>query len=230
MMRSGVHPANVEFTFRPIQQWDQPRREKETCRFRSTAGQTQNDLKCELAAIGVDECVIQADLDESQIRNDGMPYASAKFKSDRVIISFDHPEQGSVSFPCDTYDGFWNNVRGIVKTMESLRAVDRYGVTKNSQQYTGWKQLPSNAIVLQDFRSVEDAAGFIVEHVSECFFGDETEQEKCDYILDDHTMLKSAYRDASMRCHPDKGGSDQAMAKLNRARDMIIKHTKRGAA
>lgn len=227
MMRSGVHPANVEFIFRPIQQWDQPRREKEACRFRSTAGQTQNDLKCELAAIGVDECVIQADLDESQIRNDGMPYATAKFKSHRVIVSFNHPEQGSVSFPCDTYTGFWNNVRGIVKTMEALRAVDRYGVTKNSEQYTGWKQLPSNAIVLQDFRSVEDAAA----HILDVAVGlDECSEYHHNAMITSDEFFRKIYRSAASIVHPDKGGSDQAMAKLNRARDMIIEHTKRGAA
>ena len=34
-----------------------------------------------------------------------------------------------------------DNVRAIALSLEALRAVDRYGVSKRGEQYAGWKQL-----------------------------------------------------------------------------------------
>ena len=226
-MRSGIHPADVTFKFRPIEKWTQPVRETKSCRFRSSISTTQSDLKCELATIGVDECVIQADLDESDIRLDGIPRANARYKSSRVIVSFTHPEQGDISFPCGTYHDLWDNIRGIVKTMEALRAIDRYGVTKNSQQYTGWKQLPSNAIVLQEFSSVEEAASFILDTAIGL---DECLQYHHNAMLNNGPFRREMYHAAASMAHPDKGGSVQKMTKLNKARDMIAEHIKRERA
>lgn len=225
----GIHPARVTFTFRPITKWDQPRRETESCRFRSSPGTTQDELRCELAKLGVDRCVLQADLDESQIRLDGMPYAGARFRSGRVILTFDHPEQGTLNFPCATYSEFWNNVRAIVKTMESLRAIDRYGVTKNSEQFAGWKQLPSTAIVAQEFVTVEEAMKYIISHSEGWILPEDTLDDAAAQALDDHELFRSAFRNAAKNNHPDHGGDPKIMDKLNRARAMVQEHFGRAA-
>ena len=196
-MMGKIHPAAVSFTFRPIERWSGATRTPRLSQFKVSPGRTQDDLRGELAAIGVRSCVIQADLDESDIRLDGMPRASARFRSERVVVSFEHPQQGAVSFPCGTYARFWHNVRAVVKTLEALRAVNRYGVTQRAEQYTGWRQLPpsGSSIVLAPFVSVEAAARF---------------------------LLKSVYDAAARKAHPDvAGGSDALMARVNAARAYI---------
>ena len=186
--------------------------------FKVTPGRTQDELCHELSMIGVRACVIQADLREADIRVDGMPRANARFRTPRVIITFKHPRQGEISFPCGTYDRFWCNVRGVVKTLESLRAVDRYGVTQRAEQYTGWKALPTgSAIVLNEFSSVEDAARFMIETA-----GMWVHSNLVNRVVFHDSVTKEVFDQAAKRSHPDHdGGSDALMAKVNAARAMI---------
>ncbi len=46
-------------------------------------------------------------------------------------------------FPCDRFKHWDDNLRAISLTLERMRAVDRYGVTLNKQQYAGFKALPA---------------------------------------------------------------------------------------
>lgn len=209
---------NVEFVFRPIERWNGQQRTPRRSQFKVTPGRTQDDLRYELAKINVRSCVLQADLSESDIRIDGMPRANARYRSARVILSFTHPKQGEISFPCGTYTHFWCNVRAIVKTLESLRAVDRYGVTQKSEQYTGWKALPAgSAIVLNAFGTVEDAARYLL-----AIANFETTGFRVRQMIENEDECKKVYDEAAKRAHPDCGiGSNALMAKVNAARAMI---------
>lgn len=214
-----VHPASVVFTFRPIERWSGASRRPRASQFKVTPGRTQDDLRVELAYIGVRSCVIQADLGEDDIRLDGMPRANARWRSSRVVVSFTHPQQGEVSFPCGTYKDFWHNVRAVVKTLEALRAVDRHGVTQRAEQYTGWRALPGGgtAIVVGAFASLEDAARFLLKTGG--FPSDQRYVERVIGVADD---LKQIYDAAARRAHPDvAGGSDALMSRVNAARDFI---------
>lgn len=223
---SKIHPNQVVFRFRPIERWTGAQRRPQSSRFKATGGQTQDDLRCELAAIGVRSCVIQADLDESDIRIDGLPRASARYRSPRVVVSFTHPQQGEVSFPSGKYDSLWCNVRAVVKTLEALRAVDRHGVTQRAEQYTGWKRLTSGgdlsrgAIVVDSFASVEAAARFLLETAGALVDGVSVR-----LVIDKPHELKCVYDSAARKAHPDlPTGSDALMARVNAARDMIRQH------
>lgn len=222
----GVNPNSVRFRFRPIERWTGTRRTPKRSQFKVSAGRTQHELACELAAIGVRSCVIQADIDESDIRLDGMPRANARQRTPRVVVGFEHPQQGAVSFPSGKYDRLWCNVRAVVKTLEALRAVDRHGVTQRAEQYTGWKQLPSGgdlsrgAIVTGSFASVEAAARFLLETARAT-----PVEASVRRVIDEPDGLKWAYDGAARRAHPDLStGSDAVMAKVNAARDMIRTH------
>lgn len=216
-----VHPSEVVFTFRPIASWThgngQPRTNSP---FRVTEGKIQAGLKTELATLGVSRAVIQADIEESDLRIDGLPRASARFRSGRVILSFTHPNAGPLSYPCGRFADLWANIRAITLTLQALRAVDRYGVTRGSEQYTGWKQLPPSgtAIVLADFASVEDAARFLLRTA-----GASISMGDVDAVVRQADRLSMIYRLASKVTHPDAGGSEHAMARVNAARDFIEK-------
>lgn len=216
---SKIHPARVEFQFRPLVSWthggEVPRKNSP---FRVSPIRTQDDLRCELAAIGVGRAVIQADLEESDIRLDGVPRANARFRSGRVVLSFEHPKAGAMSMPCGAFADLWDNLRAITKTLEALRTVDRYGVTQRSEQYTGWKQLPpqGSAIVASEFATVEDAARFLLKTA-----GIRPDDVSIRQTIESDEALRTPYRFAAAVAHPDAGGSDALMAKVNAARDMI---------
>lgn len=98
-------------------------------------------LESELAKLGAKEIVIQAQFEAKDIRNDGWPRSSARPKGPAVVLSF-QSKHGPLSYPCDSYDAWEDNLYAIALALEALRAVDRYGVTKRAEQYKGWAQLP----------------------------------------------------------------------------------------
>lgn len=55
-----------------------------------------------------------------------------------------------------------DNLRAIALALEALRKVDRYGVTRRGEQYTGWKQLTagdSGPSAERGRRLIADAGG-----------------------------------------------------------------------
>jgi hypothetical protein len=49
------------------------------------------------------------------------------------------------SYRRDPMESWQHNVYAIAKSLEALRLVDRYGVTRRGEQYTGWKALPAGS-------------------------------------------------------------------------------------
>jgi hypothetical protein len=94
--------------------------------------------------LGARNTVLQVAMTESDFRNDGYPRANAKATHPGVILSFD-TRHGSLSFPCDRFTTWQDNLRAIALAMEALRKVDRYGVTRNGEQYTGWRAIGSGS-------------------------------------------------------------------------------------
>lgn len=70
-------------------------------------------------------------------RIDGRPRAHAVPEHPGVILSLDSI-YGHLSYPCDTFTTWQDNVRAITLALEALRKVDRYGVTKRGEQYRGF--------------------------------------------------------------------------------------------
>ena len=232
----SVHAADVSFVFRPIERWTGLDRVPKPGPFKVSVGRTQQDLRIELSRIGVGSCMIQADLHESDIRVDGMPYARARYRSSRVVVSFEHPEQGEVAFPCGTYTDLWQNIRAIVMTLEKLRGIERDGVVQRSQQYTGFKTLPAggsaggsvggSAIVpvsSRGFASVDAAARFLIATAKVTM-----EPRVLARVIGDGAALRRVFTTASTHAHPDKmDGCEQLMTRVNAARDLIRDHQER---
>jgi hypothetical protein len=132
-----------KITFRPIERW--PERENPAPRrslFGSSESATWSLLKRELAYLDAEDVVVQAYLREDQIKLDGWPRSGSRPSRPGVIVAF-NSKFGPLQYATDTFDRFIDNVRGIALGLEALRAVDRYGVTKRGEQYTGWKALPA---------------------------------------------------------------------------------------
>jgi hypothetical protein len=115
-------------------------------------------LRRELEAVNARNVVLEVDIEAQQFRGDGYPRANAIQRSPVVVLSFDSNSVGAVSFPADRYATWQDNVRAIALSMEALRKVNRYGVTRNAEQYQGWKQLPgadtSSSMVAAEARRV----------------------------------------------------------------------------
>lgn len=175
--------------------------------FRANWSKTIDQLEHELEELGAKEVVFQLDMEERDIRLDGMPRADAKPRSPRVIISFES-KHGPLRYQCDAFEGNYRepswqaNVRAIALGLEALRQVERYGITKRGEQYTGWKALPESS------QSHDEAIAFLASVTGwtpAVVAG----------------SLQNSYRDAAKRLHPDVGGNRDMWEQLQKARQVL---------
>lgn len=201
------YPANL--TLRPIVAWPGPETEyRIRAPFRAPWPDTLDRLTTELRFLGglrSPDTVLQVALREQDFRLDGMPRANARPTHPGVILSVESTK-GPLSFPCDRFDDWRDNLRAIALALESLRRVDRYGITRNAEQYTGW-------------RAIESAA------TSGIFTSDEAEEYlRSTFETEPAEPLRKVVRRARVLVHPDNlaGRPDQA-AKVDAAVQVLEK-------
>lgn len=212
----------VEFTFRPIDVWPgELRARRDRSPFRASYTDTLELLQVELRHLKARRCVIQLALREGDIRLDGLPRADARPPSHPgVIIAFDS-KHGPLKYATDQYDGRgpegWKaNLRAIALGLQALRAVDRYGITRKGEQYTGWKAIESGRAMGAGM-SVEEAAAFLAEQA--CIAtGEPTQCNAADVMTDRGAW---AYRTAAKVLHPDAGGDPALFGRLTDARRVL---------
>lgn len=202
----------MEYRFRPLVSWPGPEtRNRGPARFRSGYADTLELLERELEHLRARDVVLEVDLQPSDIRLDGRPRANARWGANPgVVLSFHSGMHGPLRYPCDTYDRWQDNLRGIALALQALRAVDRYGVTRRGEQYRGWGALPPAGGSTAGM-SRQDAAELLAE---------ETGLEAED-LLHDTGVAAKAWRRAAARNHPDAGGDPARFEVLARARDAL---------
>lgn len=196
--------AGLKATFRPLEQWPgkpTPSYARKRSTFRASYPDTLALLASEIEKLNGKGIVIQAYFTRGEIRNDGWPRSSARPSQPGVIVSF-HAAKGALSFPCDTFDAWEDNLRAIAKSLEALRQVDRYGVTRSSEQYRGFAQIEAPGAAKSMDKSSAEA--FIRAHGN----GSGT--------------LPDAYRYAARVLHPDMStGSHEQFVKLQEAKRIL---------
>lgn len=212
---------SIDYQFRALAAWPGTRtKERKKSPFSAGYVRTLHDMERELGYLGARTVVIQAECGDEDIRNDGRIRSSARMRGPGIIISFES-KHGPLSYPCDTYTEWTDNLRAIVLAMAALRAVDRYGVTRRGEQYRGWKQLPGGGegtvIAAGEWPSAEEAARWLMRAAG---YDSHIRRDVSQWLSGE--PLRDLYRDAAKYAHPDReGGSTERMAKVNRARDFI---------
>jgi hypothetical protein len=113
--------------------------------FKAPWRSTISLLAKELRAHAAEMVVLEIDYLERDLRVDGLPRADRRAQSPGIAVSFKAcGVAGSphLRYEVGTFNDWTDNLRAIALGLESLRAVDRYGVTKRGEQYQGWKALP----------------------------------------------------------------------------------------
>lgn len=175
--------------------------------FRAKWADTLKLLDIELDHLKATDVVFEIDVLEGDIRMDGMLRANAKVSRPGVRIAFGSI-YGPLTYATDRFYGQyysdppdWQiNIRAIALSLEALRKVDRYGVTKRGEQYTGWKaigtgggiELSGGMTDVQAWDVLNKAAGLTG---SEAFHLDE----------------KAVVRRAMANSHPDRNGGDRVL-------------------
>lgn len=181
----------MRYEIRPLGTWTDPvTTDRPYCRFRAPWAKTLDLLGKETLMLGAPLVVLQVDVTEGDLRRDGMLRANAKVRFPGVRVSFESI-YGPLTYATDRYGDWQDNIRAIALSLEALRAVDRYGVNKRGEQYTGWLAL--------------EAAG-----------SKTTEQQARDLIAS-YGGLAAALK----ATHPDLGGSAEDFHKVDAARKLL---------
>lgn len=160
-------------------------------------------LAQELRHLGAERIAVAIDgLQESDLRRDGLPRAQARL-GDPVRIAFTTRDYGPLMYETGRFtrrgwygtEGWQANVRAIALGLEALRKVDRYGITKRGEQYSGWRQLTTSTDPADAIQTLEQAAA----------------------VIDGYGGVKAALR----ATHPDVGGDETEFRKVARARELL---------
>lgn len=97
---------------------------------------------------------------------------------------------------CDKWERLPDNIAAVAAHIDALRGQERWGVSEGVEQaFAGHAALPPPKTCWQVLGLPEGAS---------------------------RTLVQQAFRRLADLAHPDKGGSDAAMAELNRARDEAL--------
>ncbi len=193
------------FVVAPMREWPgtmTARRRRS--QFASTHSATLALLTRELRELGAKHPTLLIALRPEDFRLDGLPRAGRVAAHPGIVLSFDS-KHGPLSYPCDTFDRWEDNLRAIALALEALRKVDRYGVTKRGEQYRGFLALEATAAP-SGYATAEDALGFI-----RAMSGERPEQS-------DLAGVQRALRLAKRNTHPDTaGGTADAFQRVSLA-------------
>ena len=134
----------MQYEFRALGLWTGPQTpvsQRRRSQFKASYDVTLDLLFREAELLGAKHLVLQVDLKPRDIRVDGLPRADARYGAHPgVVVSFDS-QHGPLRYATDAFDDWRSNLRAVALSLEALRAVDRYGVSKRGEQYRGWTAL-----------------------------------------------------------------------------------------
>jgi hypothetical protein len=200
----------VRYEFRPLD-WAGPSSSpgaRAESRFKASYHETIDLLFAEADKLGASHLVLQVDLAERDIRADGLPRANARYGTHPgVIVSFDS-RHGPLRYATDAFGDWRANLRAIALSLKALRDVDRYGVSKRGEQYTGWKALPAPGNGSRHFTSADDALRWMRAQ---------------DGLEGGELPPGALYRKLARRMHPDlPSGSRSEWNQLDSARQLLV--------
>lgn len=202
----------MRYSVRPLSDrtWLRPAAAREWTRFDSAWTKTLALLGREVDALHGHDVVIEVDVPERGIRQDGQLRADAKATSPAVVLAFES-DHGPMQYRCDRFVSRWSNqgpdwqqnVRAIALTLEALRAVNRYGAVDTGQQYAGFKALPAGRAMPASHMTRDEAVA-VLHRVSQLGTG-------VSDVPADQWPLSSHFQKARARAHPDRNDGDRVL-------------------
>jgi hypothetical protein len=180
-----------------IQQYNSEGKPTWTRKTDLSISQALERVMTELRTMGVElsKVIISTNL---ELRNDGLPRSGQRAPTDPGVSVYWNV-RGQKHQRCmaiDRYDRVQDNLAAIAATLNAMRAIERHGGAEIlDRAFTGFAALPAPEQPWQ------------VLGVSSHASNDE---------------VKDAYRRLVHEHHPDKGGDEQQMMRINAARDALL--------
>jgi hypothetical protein len=170
---------------------------REAGRFRVSFGVARDSLLTELNALGAKDVILSTNV---PLRHDGIPYAGLREPDDPGVAVYFTLGKRSHAMTCDRWKTVAANLQALCLTVGAMRGIARWGsMEMRDQAFAGFQALPPSST---DWRSV--------------FHVRPGESVTID-------MVKSMYRARALTDHPDVGGTNDGMARLNEAMEAAEK-------
>ena len=160
-----------------------------------TIDQATNRVRDELRRFGIPEynVVISTNL---VLRNDGLPRSGQANPTDPGAAVYWKNAKDWRCMAIDQYDRGADNLAAIAATLEAMRAIERHGgAAILDRAFTGFVALPAPEQPFQVLGVGPNASAGEIE---------------------------DAYRRLAAKHHPDRGGDEHTMARINAARDAML--------
>jgi hypothetical protein len=162
-----------------------------------TIAQATQRVQDELKRFGIPDwnIIISTNL---QLRLDGLPRSGQANPTDpgAAVYWTKDKREGQRCMAIDRYDRVADNLAAIAATLDAMRAIERHGgATILDRAFAGFKSLPAPE---QPFQVLGVGANASKEEV------------------------ERAYRLLAQEHHPDRGGDEQQMMRINAARDALL--------
>jgi hypothetical protein len=143
-------------------------------------------------------------------RLDGLPRSDRSEPSDPGVALYFDLSGKPHCMPCDTFDRVADNIAAIAGHIEAQRKIERYGVVSLAEAFSGFMSLPApeTGPVKRPWRTV---LGFKSTFPNDAL---------------DESMIDFMFKQAAKKAHPDTGGTDEAMAEVNAAREEALEAMK----
>lgn len=160
-------------------------------------------LKDELERLRAQYVVISTNV---PLKANGDPYSDPGRMPDPGAAVYFRLKDKPYVLSCDRWSGVEENLYAIAKHIEALRGMERWGVASLEQTFAGFKELSATAGEGEDpwmVLGMEPMGGTMTGPVAEC-------------------EVKARHRELARTAHPDAGGSEDAMTRINVARDSAL--------
>lgn len=176
--------------------WPRSRRQRQGRFGRKPFARARDEMLRELDLMGASNIILSTNV---QLRQDGLPYSNRPQPQDTGVAVYFTYNGDDIAVCCDLWYRVDENLWAVRKTIESMRAVERWGVSEMLKRaFKGFKALPAG-------ESWQSVLGF---------------EPGQTYNL---SMVKSRFRQLSLKAHPDHGGSVDQMQRLQNAYNQALK-------
>ena len=154
----------------------------------------------ELQRLGVhqDDVVVSTNL---QTRLDGLPRSNQARPGDPGVCVYWKPAKSPMRcMAVDRYDEVQDNLAAVAATLEAMRSIERHGgAAILDRAFTGFAALPAPAGGKRDWWTVLELSSTASQ-----------------------AEIREAFNRLAREHHPDRGGTDERMAEIIRARDEAL--------
>lgn len=176
--------------------WERAKWRKKA-RYSADFSATRDDLIKSLRLLGATQVVISCNI---PTRRDGLPYSTYNEPMDSGVAVYFILGGEQRVIACDRWIKVKNNLRAIYIATEALRSLERCGASEIlNRAFLGFAELSSG--------------------------------ESCWQVLgiertNDQTAITAAYRLKALSAHPDRGGNEETMKRVNAAYEEALKHAR----